>query len=173
MNRRTLLGGLAGAVALGGGALLLTRGAAGEELEPVEYEAVWTPDETTVLELPEPGRVTLLEFFATDCDTCQTKMPMLRSVHEQIDPAAVQLVSLSIDAVGGTIDHEVLLDWWETYDGSWPMASESDHDLHFMRELGVGATPWTAIVDADNRIVTDEMGFHSTDELLAMIEDAR
>lgn len=176
MNRRSLLGGLVGLGVLGSGAYVLTREGAedledAEPVEPVTYEPVWSPTDEATVEVPELGRVTVLEFFATDCGICQSKMPDLGELYDDLDTESVQFLSVSIDAVGATIDDDTLVDWWDDYDGRWTMVNESDSDLHLMREFGVGGTPWTVVLDDANRVVSDTPGGTDVDSLHEEIED--
>ena len=172
MRRRTILGGLAGIATLSGAAWWLVRGADGDRIEPREYELLYAGPEASTVTLPDPDRVTVLEFFATSCDVCQGMMPTLGEVADTIDPTAVQFVSVTIEPLGLTIGEDDVLDWWETYDGHWAMTSDHAHDRHLSEALEVTRIPRTVVLDEGNRVVEDTLGAHSADELLAMIEAA-
>lgn len=171
MRRRTLLGGLAGLATLGGGAWYLTQGTESTIVEPVELDPVWTPDETQQLTVPETGRVTVVEFFATWCDICEGKMPTLRQLYEGIDPDEVQFVSLTIEPLGATVTAEDVQAWFASNEGRWPVAG--DEGLHFTRELGVINIPRTVVFDPGNRIVYDEVGDRPASVYREAIDEAR
>ncbi len=172
MRRRTLIAGTAGCLGLGVGAWAAFRHRPGSDatVEPVTIDSLWAPDEDETLQLPETGRVTLLEFFATWCTTCRSKMPILAEVHESIDETEVQMVSLTFEPVGTTVQPEDVIDWWDEHGGTWHVAH--DEGLHFTRELGVANVPTTVVFDSENRLVHQSVGRHSRDELLGLLDDA-
>lgn len=173
MRRRALLGGIAGGIGLGTAAWWLTRGSAGERLEPATYDVLYAPDGESELTMPAEGRVSMLEFFATSCTICASMMPHLATVADTIDPSSVQLVSITTEPIGITIDHEDVIEWWDEHDGHWPVISDHEHDRRLSTELEVVHIPRTVVLDESNRIVKDTLGYHDTDELLGMIDEAR
>lgn len=172
MRRRTLLAGLAGTLGLGVGAWAAYehRPSTAEGFEPVARQPLWMPDATTPVTIPEPGRVTLLEFFATWCTICRAKMPHLASLHEAIDEEDVQLISITFEPVGTTVDASDVVSWWHEHGGTWPVVH--DEGLHFARELGITAVPTSVVFDRENRVVHNTVGSHSVEELLDLLDDA-
>ena len=131
---------------------------------------LWTPTPDESIAVPQTGRVTLVEFFATWCTTCQSKMPILAEVYESVDDEEFQMVSLTFEPVGTTVEPEEVVAWWDDHGGTWPVAH--DEGLHFTRELGITNVPTSVVFDRENRLVHQSVGRHSREELLGMLDDA-
>lgn len=165
------LAGLAGAGGVGAGLWVLARGGDASTIEAVEREVLWAPTDIETVHIPQRGRITHLEFFATWCGICSNKMPALGEYHSELAGSDVQFVSVSTEPVGMTVDPETVVEWWDEHDGRWPVTY--DDGYHFARELGVTSVPMTIIFDEVNRVVHDVTGGHTTEELLALLADTR
>ncbi|MDJ1432878.1 TlpA disulfide reductase family protein [Halostagnicola sp. A-GB9-2] len=170
MNRRDVLAGLGSVGVLGTSAVVYSRFQADGDVDPVTVETLEAPGseagETTV---PEAGRVTFLEVFATWCSTCRGMMSTLQEVHERTDD--VHFLSVSNEPLGATVDRTDVVEWWRAHDGSWTVGV--DADLVLTSELDVRAVPATFVFDEQNRIVNADTGTKSADTLLEWIESAR
>lgn len=173
MHRRTVIGGLAGVAALVAGGSWYVRRDGATVLDPVEVPALWSPTGDSDLYLPERGQYSIIEVFATSCGICASMMPELGEVADTIDPATTQLVSVSIDPLGLSLDESDIVDWWIDHGGRWPVTSDYRLDLHFTRELAVGTIPKTVVFDRSNRLITAGQGFHDADSILRMLDEAR
>lgn len=175
MRRRTLLGGIAGLAGIGGGAWYLSDwndDATGAGIDSIEVEPLWAPAESDQsVVVPERGRVTHLEFFATWCNICSSKMPDLVTYHDSLAGTDVQLLSTTFEPVGTTVPPSDVRQWWrEDHNGQWPVFH--DEDYYFTRELGITQVPTTVVLDANNRVQYNEPGTHTVEELHSMIESA-
>lgn len=170
MNRRELIAGLGSLSVLGAGtAVYTTRSAGPEGIEPIQIEAVSAPgSEAGDTLIPEPGRVTFLDVFATWCRTCQGMMPTLRDVHQQVDD--IQFVSVSNEAIGTVTSRDDLTDWWRAHDGNWTVGV--DTDLKLTAELDINTVPSSFVFDAENQLVDSETGHKTGETLLEWIESA-
>ncbi|AFK18231.1 redoxin domain-containing protein [Haloferax mediterranei ATCC 33500] len=174
MRRRDLLAGLAGAATLGTGAYAVSGtdilGSGTDCVDPIELTAVdapGSPEQT--LTVPEPGRVTLVEFFATWCDVCAASMTPLGEAYDRVGDD-VQFVSVTNEPLGHAVTREEIREWWVEHDGNWPVAP--DEDLALTEALGASAVPMVAILDADNVVTWTAKGKHSAETIVNHITEA-
>lgn len=177
MRRRDVLAGLVGLGTVGSGAYLLNRnggpldtgGQAG--VEPVELRAVEAPgSRDEALTVPEPGRVTFVEFFATWCSVCAASMPALAEAHDRVGDD-VQFLSVTNEPLGHAVTREEIAAWWADHDGRWTVAP--DENLALTEALGASSVPTLVVLDADNEVTWTATGRHSADEIVDRIEAAR
>ncbi|AEH37704.1 TlpA family protein disulfide reductase [Halopiger xanaduensis] len=180
MRRRDVLTGLGSAgVLAGAGAVAvyglpsvdeLTGEAESDEDEPrdpLELETVDAPgSEAGETLVPEPGRPTFIDLFATWCSPCEKQMPALAEAHEQVADADVQFVSVTNEG----ISHDELAAWWDEHDGSWPIAVDPAAEVS-ARYLESGY-PTAVTIDASGQVLWADDGVKSTDELVDRIETA-
>lgn len=173
MNRREMLAGLGSIGVLGGAVATYAWRQTGESVDPVTVETLDAPGsiagETAV---PDSGRVTFLEVFATWCSTCRGMMPTLRKVHEQVDGQGsnVQFLSVSNEPIGTTVERRDIVDWWREYEGNWTVGI--DADLALTAELDVRSVPTTFVFDRSNRLVQTGTSEKSAETLIEWIESA-
>lgn len=184
MRRRDLLAGAAALGVFGVGAASVfgdglpdvtggeeqTPGTVGATVNPVTLPAIdapgSSPGEQTV---PEPGRVTFVELFATWCTTCQANMSELGTAYEGVSDA--QFVSVTNEPVGQTVDESDVVEWWEEHDGSWPVAY--DADLELTRRLDATEVPFAAVLDAENTIQWTSRGREQAENIVDAIRAAQ
>lgn len=175
MRRRELVAGAAGLVVAGGGAAVafgdLDLGGDDHAVEPVELETIDAPGSAAGTTLvPEPGRVTFLELFATWCDVCERMMPQLAAVHDEVGED-VQFVSVTNEPVGVTVTRDHVAEWWADNGGNWTVAV--DRELELTERLDVAASvPYAFVLDESNVVVWSDRGYKSADELREAIETA-
>lgn len=166
MRRRDLLGGAAGLLVVGGGAAALARRPDGG-VAPVELEAVEAPGSPAgAIVIPERGRVTFVEFFATWCHVCEETMEPLGEAYDAVDDG-VQFVSVTNEPIGHAVTRAEVRDWWAEHDGRWPVAL--DADLRLTAALDVTGVPAAVVLDADNVVTWKGSGVKPADELVARI----
>jgi thiol-disulfide isomerase/thioredoxin len=171
VRRRDFVAGALGLVAVGGGAAYLQRSRSDSSVEPVEVETLDAPgSKGGVTEVPRPGEVTFVEFFATWCKVCKGMMDDVGAVHDQVGDS-VQFVSVSNEPVGHTVTRDDVVEWWEKNDGDWTVGV--DPDLTLTDALGTVGVPATVVLDADNRIISADTGRKTTEEILTDIQEAR
>lgn len=172
MRRREFLAGAAGLGVLGAGAAVAFSGLGfgSGEIEPVELETLDAPGSTAGLTtVPESGRVTFVELFATWCTVCNSMMPRLAEVHETVDGDA-QFLSVSNEPVGTTVSREEVAQWWADHGGAWPVGL--DPELELTEQLDAGGVPYTVLFDERNRVLWQHRGRASVDELIERIRSA-
>lgn len=175
MRRRDFLAGAAGLAVVGGGAAyalgdlsLIREEDAG--MAPVELPGIEAPgSDAGTVTIPNEGQVNFVELFATSCPACQRMMPELRDAAATADD--VQFVSVTNEPLGHTIDAEDIAEWWAERDAHWQLAH--DEELELTMALDANAVPYSAVFDAENRLVWSDDGYKTDDELLDAIESAR
>lgn len=174
MRRREVLAGAAGLAVLGGGAAV-TLGEVNpfedeSAVDPLELETIDAPgSEAGTALVPERGRVTFLELFATWCHVCERTMEPLAAVHEAVGDD-VQFVSVTNEPVGNTVERSDVADWWAAHGGNWPVAL--DTDLELTKRLDASGVPYAFVLDEANVVAWSGRGYKSADELRAPIRDA-
>ena len=173
MRRRELIAGIGSAGVLGtaayvqfGGDLF---GDGGEEPEhdPVSVDVIHSADtDLDSVELPDPGRITFVDVFATTCSICATQMPDLGEAHATFGD---EVTFLSVTAEQPTVvDDDVVLEWWDEHEGTWPVAR--DLDWSFTRHYRQ-ATPTAILFDADGLIRWEHTGRKTTDDVVSRIRE--
>jgi len=163
VRRRDVIGGLAGLATVGvAGYVLGTAPAAG--VEPVELETVEAPGSPGGrAQIPQRGRPTLVEFFATWCHVCADSMPELRAAHDRLG-ADVQFVSVTNEPLGHAVTRAEIREWWRAHEGNWPVAV--DVDLALTETLDATGVPTVVVLDADNVVTWTATGRHPAAELV-------
>ncbi|SFB98953.1 Thiol-disulfide isomerase or thioredoxin [Halobiforma haloterrestris] len=173
MRRREVLAGAAGLAALGGGAIAVSERNPLESdaaVDPIELETIDAPgSDAGTVAVPERGRVTFVELFATWCGVCQDMMEPLGRVHEDLD-GDVQFVSVTGEPIGNTITREDVADWWREHDGNWPVALDSD--LELTEALDGSGVPYAYVLNEDNVVTWSGRGRKSAEEIRSAIDTA-
>lgn len=176
MNRREFVAAGASLGILGGGAAVATgyldlgESAREAETEPVDIETLDAPgSDAGTIAVPKEGRVTLVAFFATWCRICRRSMPALGTIYDERGDD-VQFLSVTNEAVGGTVTREDIVEWWARYDGRWPVAIDSD--LELTARLDASSVPTTFVLNVDNEIAWSATGEKTAAELGAGIDSA-
>lgn len=169
MRRRDVLVGLAGLATVAGAAVTLgSSDAAG--IDPVEVETLDAPGSTAgTAMVPERGRVSIVEFFATWCTICAASMPVLRDVHDRAGDD-VQFTSVTNEPLGHSISRQDVTDWWVEHDGAWPVGV--DPDLVLTERLEATGVPTLVVLDAENRVTYTHVGKPNADAVLDQVRAA-
>ncbi|EMA27344.1 TlpA family protein disulfide reductase [Halobiforma nitratireducens] len=174
MKRRDLLAGAAAVGVAGAGAVFATGGfgSSVEGVEPFELETIDAPgSEAGTLAVPEPGRVTFLELFATWCDACARTVATKGEVYDELgERDDLQFVSVSNEPLGHTVTRDDVADWWDEHDGRWTVAI--DDDLALTETLDASGVPYSFVLDAENRVTWSRQGDVAADELRDAITSA-
>lgn len=174
MRRRDVLAGATSLAVLGGGAAVAFDEfgrSGGTIIESVELETIDAPGSTAgTTTVPERGRVTFVELFATWCTICRSMMPRLAEVHTAVGDD-VQFLSVTNEPIGNTITRDDVADWWVDNGGNWTVAL--DADLELTERLDASGVPYAFVLDERNRVVWRHRGEASVEELTEQIRDAR
>jgi thiol-disulfide isomerase/thioredoxin len=108
----------------------------------------------------EPGTTSVVEFFATWCGPCKPQMAELRELRASFGPDELHLVSVTQEA-----RPEKVRQFWERYDGTWPVLV--DEALVATDAYDVGGLPTTFVVDAEGAVAWRHVGGPIPNERLA------
>jgi cytochrome c biogenesis protein CcmG/thiol:disulfide interchange protein DsbE len=116
---------------------------------------------------PAPGRYTVVNFFASWCEPCQTEGPDLvrfQFEHQSVGDASMVSVVFD-DTVGAARDYQAQLG------ATWPTLADPGGRLAL--SFGVRAPPSTFVIAPDGRVVAYIVAPVSASDLDKIIADAR
>lgn len=157
--RRTLAG-------LGVSASLLL-GCASTALPPADGPSVQLRREPSlggrITEFPKPGRVTLVDFWATSCEPCKAMMPRFQKLQAERRADGLDMIGVASDDNPGLVaQHAASLG--VTY------PNVVDADAHVRGSFRVAKVPHTVLIDRRGRVRLSLQG--GTPEDLERIVDA-
>ncbi|MFC4405992.1 TlpA family protein disulfide reductase [Haloarchaeobius iranensis] len=174
MRRRELLGAVAAATTVAtAGCNSLGRTLTGDDGDDPESVTVETIDASgsragsTVV--PEPGRVTFVEFFATTCPICASQMSVVGDAYRQTGED-VQFLSVTSEPVGLTVSREDVAAWWDDHDGGWPVGV--DDGVALARKYGATSIPTAVVVAPDGTVAWSHTGRTTASRIVAEIRAA-
>ncbi|MFB6202483.1 MAG: TlpA family protein disulfide reductase [Halorhabdus sp.] len=171
MRRRELLSGLGGAAVLGaGGYVALSSDST--HITPVEvdlFEVSGSPG--GAMSVPVAGTTTVVDLFATTCPPCKPALDALATAHD--DATDVTFVSVTGEYIspGSGRTRADVIEWWRTHGGRWPVGHDAENAL--LRQFGVSAIPFTAVVDPAGSVVWTHTGVPSAARVSEAIANAR
>jgi peroxiredoxin len=113
------------------------------------------------------GKVVLVNFWATSCETCVKEMPMLIETHRRFAPRGYETV-----AVAMSYDHPNLVAEY-AQKNALPFRVALDTSGEIAKRFGeVLLTPTTIVLDRRGRIVKQYLGEPDHAELRALLEKA-
>lgn len=172
MRRRDLLAGTAALAAMGVGGAYAFGAVDGRDragIEPFDLETIDAPgSDAGTITVPERGRVTYLELFATWCDVCARTMPAKGEVYDEFADRELQFVSVTNEPIGNTVTRADVADWWTSHDGRWPVAI--DADLELTETLEATGVPYGFVLDSTNVVVWSNYGDTDVTELREVLE---
>ncbi|MFU8867363.1 TlpA family protein disulfide reductase [Natronococcus sp.] len=171
MRRREVLAGVASAGTLAGAGALAVYGLPGDDEEPRHDPVTIDTIEATgssegTVQIPDEGSVTFVDLFATTCGICKEQMPALGEAYDRVGDD-VTFVSITNENEDQVPDAEIA-DWWDEYDGHWPVGRDGTSDL--IVHYGSG-TPIGVLFDSDGIVRWEEGGRKESDEIVSRIED--
>lgn len=112
-----------------------------------------------------PGKVVLLDFFATWCAPCKPEMANLRTVRSRFDREAVFIVSITQET-----DTAAIKRFWRRYRGTWPVVM--DPDIVATRAYDVTGIPTIIVLTPDGTEVLRHVGLAGEEKLVSNVETA-
>ena len=114
-----------------------------------------------------PGKVLLINFWATWCAPCREEMPMLVDLQTQFDDAGLQVVGIAMD------DVQKVREFVEAFDISYPILVGSADVMDVNQRYGnqSGALPYSVLIDRDGIIRWQFSGALQADELVGVLRE--
>ncbi len=99
------------------------------------------------------GKVTLINFWATWCESCLVEMPSIEKLYSQFKDQGLQVIAVSLDE---TSTSEEIAPLVKKLNLSFPVFEDPQQRLSEL--LSISAIPITLVVDADLKILMVENG---------------
>ena len=166
LNRRWLLGAVAGAAALSGAGLAWWKGAGGDvsalpaDFWQLKFE---TPSGQALDMASLRGQTVLLNFWATWCPPCVEELPLIDSFFQENSKKGWQVLGLAVDqlaAVNGFLAKAPV---------KFPIALAGMSGVALSKSLGnlAGGLPFTVVLGRDGSVLHRKMGRVTPDDLRA------
>ena len=115
-----------------------------------------TIDDDTV-SLPMPGRVVLINFFATWCGPCEMELPHIERIWAEFKND----VRFGLVVVGRQEPADTLRAYRQKHQFTFPIAADPEGEVFSM--FAKESIPRTILVSSEGRIVYSSLGFYDTD----------
>lgn len=107
------------------------------------------------------GKVTVLDFWFTNCPPCKAQTPVINQVYEHFkDSDDVAFYAVSTDS--RVVDNEVVAKTLVSWGGQMPLVRDLKSTGN--RKLGVRNTPTLILIDRESRLQVFQVGAHRSPE---------
>ena len=175
MRRRELLGSVTAAATVAtAGCSGLARSLTGDgegDPEAVTVETLDAPGSAAgTTTVPDPGRVTFVEFFATTCPVCASQMSTVRDAYGQVGED-VQFLSVTSEPVGLSVSTDDVAGWWREHDGRWPVGV--DDGVALAQRYDATSVPTAVVVDPYGAVTWRHTGRTTASRIVDEVRSAR
>jgi thiol-disulfide isomerase/thioredoxin len=112
-----------------------------------------------------PGKVVVVDFWATWCGPCHIQAKILEPLHRELHGRGVQFLAANVGEDLGTVREFVK-------ERPFPYPVLVDPDDRLMAELGIIALPTLLVVDKKGKVAYFEPGLIDADRLRKVIKEA-
>lgn len=135
-------------------------------MEPMPDVSLQTPDGSDIMLREEyPGKVLVINFWATWCLPCRVEIPFFNQVYNEFKERGVVFIAISEDVEGWPVVNEFIKEIPIEY----PLLLDVDGSVGEAFG-GLAGLPITVFVDSEGRITRKHIGISDIDDLRANIE---
>jgi peroxiredoxin len=112
-----------------------------------------------------PGKLIVLNFWATWCPPCRHEIPGFIRLQEKYQKAGLQIVGISID------EPEAVARYWQEMKINYPLLLADDHTFDLMAAYGNprGGLPYSVVITPNGEFAANRLGAYEEKELEAIL----
>ncbi len=127
--------------------------ASGPKAPTFSLDSITTKGKVTIV----PGKVTIVDFWATWCEPCKKSFPALQELYTKYQASGLEIAALSVDDEKGGIAQ-----FAKTYGAKFPVGWDQGHKV--ADQWKPENMPSTYVVDKDGVVRFTHKGYHEGEE---------